>query len=345
MNISRRSFLTGCLSAGALALIGCGNGPYLHRQRWFLFGTLVDVTLLHPEPERVRTAFGELAALLGDMHRNLHAWKPGALMDINRAFARGESLRVNSAIRSMVADLQMAHQRSRGAFNPAAGKLVRLWGFHDDVMPGGELPSRQAIERLLADAPTPADLIMEDETLSSRNPHVQLDLGGYGKGYALDAGMALLRRAGISDAVINAGGDLNIAGRNQGEAWRIGIRDPEAKRILSWLKASGEECIYTSGNYERFFEYQGHRYSHIVDPRDGMPVKDIVSATVVHRNGRMADAAATAISVAGPNRWQEVAEAMDLKEVMVVHTSGRVEVTRAMAERLSKVARKNLVVV
>lgn len=335
MTISRRGFLTGCVSAGAMALAGCAQPPQVHRQRWYLFGTLVDVTLVHPEAARVASVMGALSARLRDMHRNLHAWKPGALMDINQALARGEAIGVSPEMAALVTDLQACHRDSAGIFNPALGELIGLWGFHDDVLPTGAPPAPRQIERLLAAAPSPSDLRLDAGRLSAGNPHVQLDLGGYGKGYALDLGMRVLREAGIADAIINAGGDLNVAGRNGRDAWRVGVRNPQRPGALAWLETHGQEAIYTSGNYERYLEYQGRRYAHILDPRSGMPAQDIVSATVIHRQGARADAAATALTVAGPSGWQAVAEAMGVHEVMVVERSGRIVMTRPMAERVS----------
>lgn len=335
MAVSRRGFLAGCLSAGALSLAGCGSTPPLHRQRWYLFGTLVDVTLAHPDAARVALAMRELSALLRDLHHNLHAWKPGRLMEVNNAIARGESTVVSPGMQALVSDLQDYHRRSGGIFNPALGELIALWGFHDDLMPSGAPPARQRIDRLLAEAPSPLDLQLQDGVLSSRNPHVQLDLGGYGKGYALDAGMRVLQGLGIHDAILNAGGDLNAAGSRYGRAWRVGIRHPQGRGALAWLETAGSEAVYTSGDYERYREYDGQRYAHIIDPRNGMPVQDIVSATVIHRDGARADAAATALSVAGSAHWQAVAEALDMSQVMVVNRTGRIEVTRAMAQRLT----------
>lgn len=347
MSVSRRQFLGHCLSAGALALTGCAASTEVHRQRWYLFGTLVDVTVVHPDAPRVADVLGRLSTRFGDLHRNLHAWKPGVLMDVNRALAREQGIAIDTGLQALIADLKDCHRASLGAFNPAQGKLIGLWGFHGDALPTGAPPSVRQIEQLLADNPSPLDLHVAGGVLTSRNAQVQLDLGGYGKGYALDLGMQLLRDAGMGNAVINAGGDLNVAGRNGRAAWRIGIRDPRGAGALAWLETSGDEAIYTSGNYQRYLEYEGKRYAHILDPRNGMPVQDIVSATVIHRNGARADAAATALTVAGRRRWRAVAETLGVAQVMVINDAGHIEMTPAMAERvsLSAAARTRRIVV
>lgn len=334
MPVSRRQFLGACLALGAIAATGCRAPLSLHRQRWYLFGTLLDVTISHGDAQQVELALTRLSALYNDIHRNWHAWKPGALMDINTAIAHGEAIRVDRSLENLILDSQQLYRQSSGAFNPAIGQIIRLWGFHDDVMPSGKPPAREHIERLLAVPPTPTDLVIQDGILQSRNPSVQLDFGGYGKGYALDLGMALLREHGITNAVINAGGDLNAAGYNDGKTWRVGIRHPHQAGVIAGLDVSGAEAIYTSGNYERFREDEGKRYPHIIDPRSGLPVQEISSATVIHHNGAVADAAATALVVAGLDHWPEVASAMGIKHAMVVTETGDIQLTATIAQRI-----------
>jgi thiamine biosynthesis lipoprotein len=333
MSISRRVFLTSCLAAGAFAFVGRPRHELLHQERWYLFGTLVDVAIADPDRARVARALAGLSAEMKAMHRDWHAWKPGMLGEVNAAIARGGSAAVSPALAGMIEGIKGLHRESDGIFNPAIGDLVGLWGFHEDVLPAGPLPERWRIERLLAEMPSPADLTIKDGLVSSRNPSVQLDLGGYAKGYGLDMGMALLERAGIRNAVLNAGGDVLALGEKGPAPWRIGIRHPQGRGTIAWLESSTREAVFTSGNYERYREDAGARYPHILDPRTGMPVTGIASATVVHADGALADAAATALVVAGPDRWQETAGALGIDQAMVVNADGSVLLTGAMAQR------------
>ncbi len=335
MSISRRGFLASCLTAGAVALTGCGSGEQVHRERWYLFGTLLDVSLPHRLGQDLQPALNALLSQLQAAHHDWHAWKPGELLRVNQAIARGQAIAVDGTLAALLQATQELHVRSAGAFNPAIGAVVGLWGFHDDQLPKGAPPRAQQIERLLSERPSPEDVTITDGVLRSRNPQVQFDLGGYGKGYALQLGMDLLAAHGVTDAVINAGGDLCTAGNKAGRPWRIAIRHPQGPGALAWLETDGNEAVFTSGNYERYREdAAGRHYAHILDPRNGMPIQDIVSATVVHRHGALADAAATALAVAGPRDWHATATAMGVQQAMVVDRQGRVQVTRALAERL-----------
>lgn len=334
MPISRRGFLASCLGAGAFALSGCDVGARVHRERWYLFGTLLDVTLPADDTATRTPGLAALSERLRAAHHDWHAWKPGQLLTLNQAIARGESATVSADLANLLLGTRELHAATGGAFNPAIGGVVNLWGFHADQLPRGAPPRVVQIERLLADQPSPADLIYQDGRLSSRNPCVQFDLGGYGKGYALQLGMRVLREHGLIDGVINAGGDLCVMGSKAGAPWRIAVRHPQGRGVLAWLETDASEGVFTSGNYERYRSDGSKRYAHILDPRTGQPVEQVVSATVVHPDGGLADAAATALMVAGPDRWHDIANALGVTQAMVVDKDGRVQVTRALAERL-----------
>jgi thiamine biosynthesis lipoprotein len=223
---------------------------------------------------------------------------------------------------------------SRGLFNPLIGCLVAAWGFHRDDPASASIASPAEVERCLAGNPKAEDLSWRDGVLSSSNRLAQFDLGGVAKGYALNLAIERLRRRGLSDTIVNAGGDLCVAGSKAGQPWHIAIRHPQGKGVLAGLQVADSECVLTSGNYERYHEQQGVRYGHIIDPRTGYPAGQVASATVIAENGGLADAAATALSVAGPQQWQAVAKAMGLQQVLLVDEQGNVHMTRAMAERV-----------
>jgi thiamine biosynthesis lipoprotein len=147
-----------------------------------------------------------------------------------------------------------------------------------------------------------------------------LDLGGIAKGYIVDRGLELLARSGIGHALLNAGGDIGILGpKPDGSPWRIGVkhprRDDELIAVISWLKKG---AVVTSGDYERFFEEDGERYHHILDPRTGYPARNLLSATVVAPTAIEADALSTALFVMGPQRGLELVESLPGVEAILV---------------------------
>jgi thiamine biosynthesis lipoprotein len=162
---------------------------------------------------------------------------------------------------------------------------------------------------------------------------VQLDFGGIAKGHAVDLTIDRLRSLGIENAIVNAGGDLRAIGDHGDRPWRVAVRQPGGGIIAS-VQVKGDEAIFTSGIYERFREDQQERYPHILNPATGWPAGDIASVTVISDEGLLADAAATALLVAGLEKWPEVARALALEEVALVDESGTIYMTPAMQKRL-----------
>ncbi|WP_068114890.1 FAD:protein FMN transferase [Tropicimonas marinistellae] len=323
-----------CLSIGLASVFLPRRGPVVHSETLFVFGTLVEVVIYGETPDRAKAATAALDRAFRRYHQDWHAWRPGELGRLNAAIARGESQVVSPELAALLRRGQALSTASGGLFEPAIGRLIALWGFHDDTLPTGPLPDPAAIDRLVQATPRIADLRFDGNLVRSLNPAVQLDLGGYAKGAALDLAADALARAGIHDAVLNAGGDLNVLGTRGAREWRVAIRDPYGWGAVAALNVHPGEVVYTSGNYERFLEQDGARYSHILDPRTGWPVQEIVSATVLDTDGARADAAATALSVAGRDAWMDVARAMGVKMALLIDADGRLLATPAMAERL-----------
>jgi len=300
----------------------------------YVFGTLVDLTLWGAEPKQEEKAVAAITQDFQRMHHEWHAWDPGPLVDINKAIGEGKSAKVIPSLIPIIEQSTVLSRQSEGLFDPAIGGLLNLWGFQSDGRPNGPPPDKAVIEEWVKAAPRMDDLILDGDTLRSSNPAVQLDFGAFAKGYAVDLAIERLREFGINNAIINAGGDLRAIGSKDGEPWRVGIRHPQGQGVLAALEVSGDESVFTSGNYERYREYEGVHYNHILDPRTGMPVDGVTSVTVIHNNGAVADAAATALVVAGPKEWHHIAKQMGIKYVMLVDDAGVVYMNPAMQKRV-----------
>lgn len=319
-----------------LATAGCAREEPLQQAQFFVLGTLVEVTLWDVDAPAADHAFATVNAELQQLHETWHAWEPSPLTEANARLARGERFSPDPALLPLLREARELALRSGELFNPALGALAALWGFHTQEPSARRAPpAASAIEAWLQDAPGMRDLRIEaDGTLHSDNPRLQLDLGAYAKGVAVDRAIARLRALGIDNAIVNAGGDLRAIGTRGDRPWRIGVRHPRAEVILAALALGEDESVFTSGDYERGFEHQGRYYHHILDPRSGYPAVGLASVTVVAAQGAPADAAATALFVAGPTQWPQVARALGVTQVMLVEPDGAVQLTRALAERL-----------
>jgi thiamine biosynthesis lipoprotein len=317
----------------AASLAGCQRDME-HSTQLYVFGTLVEVKLWGATAEQANQAFGELQQLFRRLHRGLHAWEPGPLTAVNQAFAAGESAGADEHIVEMVRRSQELERRSGGRFNPAIGALIRLWGFHTSDYPvTGPPPTSAEIDRILQQRPSSREIVIDGQLLRTDNSAVQLDFGGIAKGYAVDLAVQSLRARGIENAIVNAGGDLRAIGRHGERPWRVAVRKPGGG-VIGAVEVRGDESLFTSGNYERFRQDATERYPHILDPRSGWPVEHVASVTVIAAEGVLADAAATALVVAGLDEWPGVAAALGLDQVMVIDEDGTVFLTPAMEQRV-----------
>jgi len=320
--------------ATCLALVSCSQKSDRQHAEFFIFGTILEVTTWGAESDLAQGAFTRLQESFQEMHSEWHPWEPGLLVEINRGFAAGLPVMGSPAIVEMTRLSQLIEKKSDGRFNPAIGGLIKLWGFHTSEYPiEGPPPAGLLIEELVSQHPSSLDIEIDGRMMTSSNPAVQLDFGGIAKGYAIDIACDMLRSDGVENAIVNAGGDLRVYGTHGDRPWRIAVRDPKGG-IIGSIQSTGDEAIFTSGNYERFRQDNEKRYPHILDPRTGWPVKDLASVTVITSEGWLADASATAITVAGLDDWIDVARSLGLDQVLVVDENGKACLTEKMAARI-----------
>ncbi|PVV12530.1 MAG: hypothetical protein B6D77_05410 [gamma proteobacterium symbiont of Ctena orbiculata] len=323
------------LFAVLIGVAACDRGPRDNHQTLLVFGTLLDIKAYTDQPAEFDAAVRDLERTFQAMHREWHAWKgDGELVRLNRMLAQGDPMTVTPELADLLQQAKRHAELSDHLFNPAIGRLIALWGFHRDEPPGGPPPDAKKIASLIDEAPSMSQLLFKENRIHSTNPAVSLDLGAFAKGYALNLAIRRLQEFGIANAIVNAGGDLCVSGRHGDRPWAIGIRHPLGEGVIASVEVADGECVLTSGNYERYREYEGIRYAHIIDPRTGYPVEHVASATVISKDGGLADAAATALSVAGPAQWQRITTQMGLAQVMLVDDNGDVHLSPDMRERI-----------
>jgi len=301
----------------------------------FVFGTMVDIAVYDTEPKIAEQAISQVEQTFQTMHHEWHAWEKGGIVSkINQAIANKQSLELPNSVKNFILKSQELSKQSQGLFDPGIGSLIALWGFHAEEWQGPP-PSEQLIKHWLENKPSIADISFTKNQLSSQNPRVQMDFGGNAKGLAIDIALASLKRAGIENALVSIGGDMKVIGSKNNQAWSIGIQNPQnLNKALAQIALQDNESIVTSGNYQRFFEWQGKRYSHILDPNTGYPANSFSSVTVIHNDATTADAAATALLIAGPERWEEVAKSMGILQAFLIDAEGKILQTKAMAKRV-----------
>ena len=319
-------------------LSACAKAP-LYQQESFVFGTRVELLIAGVDDARSRPAAAAVLREFDRMHRTYHAWKPSELSELNAALAAGKTASVSPEMASLLGDAQRLSALGDGLFDPGIGRLIGLWGFQADDFKA-QLPDPAALTQWRAARPGIADLQLDGTRASSPNKDVAIDFGGYLKGVALDRAANILKANGVNSALINIGGNVMALGTKNGERWRVGIQHPRQSGPLATVALDDGESIGTSGDYQRFFELDGKRYCHLLDPRSGEPVTHTQALTVLVSKrpaaGTLSDAASKPLFIAGTG-WPALASKLSIDQVLRVDQDGHVEVSAALHRRLEYV--------
>lgn len=281
--------------------INCQGGmEKLYKESKIVMGTVVEITVASRTEEGARAAIKEA---LGEFQRAddlMSSYKVDSVVArLNQAGASAK-VPVGKEVYRLVRDAVAISDASEGAFDATIWPVSRLWGFDQ----GGKMPIPGSIAKNL---PSVGYLKLQfDDSASSVGFSVDgmgLDLGAIAKGWAVDRAIEKILARGISNAIIDAGGDLRIIGSRPGkDYWRIGVQHPREHGTLLMTFDLKDTAIVTSGDYERFFIADGVRYHHILDPATGQPARGCQSVTVLAPTAAEADACATAAFVLGPSK-------------------------------------------
>lgn len=323
-----------------LLLTGCEKTQPVHNSRFLAFGTPTDISIVGVSRQRAETAVAALEEDFVAMHEVWHAWSPGPLTRTNILLAQGERFAAPPSVLELAKRAKQLASRSEQLFNPAIGRLIELWGFHRNEIADRPPPAADKVAELVAANPSMEDIDIDGIFLRSRNPAVKLDFGAIGKGFGIDLAIEHLKELGIENAIVNSGGDLRAIGSRSGHPWRIAIRSPSGDGTFGFIHIAGDESIFTSGNYERNYLWEGELYHHILDPRNGYPARGTRSVTVLHDNATEADAAATALFIAGPKEWHRIANQMGVGYVLLIDEHNVVHMNPAMQKRVTLMDRR-----
>ena len=238
--------------------------------------------------------------------------------ELSRFNKAKKSLVVSDAMRDVISAALVISDQTNGAYDVTVGPLVNLWGFGPDKQPD-KIPSQALINEKMAVVGSKY-LSVSGNSIIKEIPELYVDLSSIAKGYGVDFIAEYLQKMGIENYLIDIGGELRVKGSKSTEKqWTLAIERPVAGQNVQRLIHIGNNGIATSGDYRNYFESDGVRYSHTIDPNTGKPITHkLVSVTVVNKSCMLADGVATAITVLGPKAGLEFATKQHLPVFLLV---------------------------
>lgn len=330
--LSRRSFNVRAssvmLATPFLSLVGCDrdevddlvsfDGPTM--------GTTYSVKLARlPGDIDPALLAGEIDAVLEGVNQRMSTYRPESELSRFNSASQGQWTPVSDHTLTVVERSRRLHQLTGGAFDPTVGPVVDLWGFGPD---GGQDRVPPADDIALASEMVgfaKVESRSEGSALRKQAPGVRLDLSGVAKGFAVDLVADHLEESGIENYLVEVGGELRASGaRPGGRSWRVGIEKPTlASGDIQQIVDLNGEAMATSGNYRIFFERDGRRYAHIVNPRTGRPIEhDLASVTVLAPTTLEADALSTALLVLGRDDGMALAREQNITAFFISGSEG-----------------------
>lgn len=299
-----------------------------------VMGTHVTFTGWTRDPAATATAFAAAFDEIRRLDALMSVWKPGSDVVRLNAAAGEKPVVVSAETLEVIAAARRFSEATGGKFDVTFGALSGLWKFDHDQ--DDRIPSPEAVaERLpLIDY----ERLVVDEvrgTAMLKTAGMRVHLGGIGKGYAVDRAVAIVRQSGLRNFMVQAGGDLYVAGTRGDRPWRVGVRDPRGPPTSYFAAAEVTDATFsTSGDYERFFIEDGVRYHHIIDPDTGQPARGCRSVTIMAADAITADALSTSVFLIGVERGLELVESIEGAGAVIVDADNRLHISKRLQGKI-----------
>jgi FAD:protein FMN transferase len=291
-----------------------------------LMGTRVSVELWADDEVRGREL---VADVMREYHRiddAMSTYKPDSEISQVNSHAAEAPMPISDELFRLVERSLDLSTTSGGAFDITYDSVGYLYDFRARQRP----TDREIEERIGAVDYRHVVLDRARRTIFFKAKGVRINLGGIAKGYVVEHAAAMLRARGVEHALLNAGGDTRVIGDRMGQPWIVGIRHPRvAEEVVTRLPLV-DEAISTSGDYERYFEENGRRYHHIINPATGRPTEGILTVTVIGPDGTLTDGLDTAIFVLGVEKGLELIEGYPDYETIIVDAAGKVSYSQGL---------------
>lgn len=319
------------MTLALVALAGCSFEK--QQQIWEIagpvFGTRYHINVVLTDDEASLENLGEgITEVLEEVDASMSTWREDSeLSRLNGREDQSDWIDISVPLHEVLATAVDVSSLTGGAFDITIGPVVNLWGFGPEARPDKVPDDDELAARLDATGYEKLELRAEPPAIrASKSQYI--DLSAIAKGYGVDAVARYLENAGVASYLVEIGGEVRVNGRKpDGSAWRLAIEEPVSEqRQINRVVALDEHAMATSGDYRNYYESEGRRYSHTIDPDTGRPiVHNLASVTVIAENTMLADALATGFNVMGYERAQALATRENIAAYFIVRRDGGFE--------------------
>jgi thiamine biosynthesis lipoprotein len=300
----------------------------LRKRSLRLMGNRFEITVREPDENRAAWLIERAIAEISRIEGLLSTFLPESETNLINEMAGITPVEVSGEMIALIQRAQRISEVTQGAFDLSYGSIdKRLWNFDLTMKSLPDAAVARKSVRLINFRNIEVDPL--NRTVFLKEKGMRIGFGGIGKGYAADRAKEVLIKEGVTSGIVNASGDLTTWGKQEnGEPWTIGIADPNAaSHLFSYINIT-DMSVATSGNYEKFVEINGKRYSHTIDPRTGMPVSGIKSVTIISPFAELSDALATPVMIMGTEIGLDMLNQMKQVAALIIDDSNRLKTTR-----------------
>ena len=319
--------------AASLLLPAAARAEWVTRITDGIMGTRITVELWVDDPAAADPANEAVLAAMRHVDETMSTYKPTSEVSQVNAKAADGPMHISKELFDLLATAKEYSRLTEGAFDITYASVGYLYDFRKR-----QRPDEQQIAKALP-AVNYEHILLDPvaQTVQFSQKGVRIDLGGIAKGYAVDLGAAALQALGITHAAVSAGGDSRIIGDRFGKPWLVGIRDPRKgpDSVIARIPLV-DAAMSTSGDYERFFDEDGVRYHHIIDPHTGHSASKVRSATIIARTAIRTDGLSKTAFVLGPERAMEIYNRIDDIDAIIVKLDGSVVYSKGMQPAVKK---------
>jgi thiamine biosynthesis lipoprotein len=280
-----------------------------------LLGTIAEIQIIDKDEKKaelaIKNAFDEIKRiddLFSTFNKNSPIWKLNNSSD--------SIFHLDGEIYNLILLCDSIYKISESAFDVSLDNLIRAWGFYSKE---AVIPKKSTIDSMLI-LSCWHNIVILDENKIFRKRKVGLNFGAIAKGYAVDRAIETIKQAGVSQALVNIGGEVKTIGKN----WIVGIQHPRNPQQIIEATIISDNSIATSGDYEQYFEIEGYRYHHIINPNTGYPARGIQSVSIINNNNSFADGLATAVFVMGVEKGLKLIDGLADTEAMIIDENGKI---------------------